>query len=231
MTEEVSREFRAEVDMLSSLRHPNVCLFMGAVTTGTQRCLVTELAVRGSLWDFLHGGAEGLDWALMLQMARDVACGLAFLHAHAPPILHRDLKSGNLLLDAALTVKLADFGLARIKASATMTANRGTFQWMAPECLSMQKYTEKADVYSFGVVCWELLQARVGTPSVPFEGMHQFQAGMAVIQHGLRPEIPPSCPASYRRLLDACFERDPAMRASMTQALELIEACERPGGG
>lgn len=92
MTLEVEREFKAEVTMLSALRHPNVCLFMGAVTEGTQRCLVTELAARGSLWDFLHGGAEGLDWKLMLSMANDVSRGIHFLHSHSPPILHRDLK-------------------------------------------------------------------------------------------------------------------------------------------
>ena len=134
-------------------------------------------------------------------------------------------------MDAALVVKLADFGLARVKATATMTANRGTFQWMAPECLASTKYTEKADVYSFGVVCWELLLARLGTPSVPFAGMHQFQAGMAVVQEGLRPEIPTSCPASFRRLLDACFEGDTAKRASMADVINLLDACEAGESG
>jgi serine/threonine protein kinase len=158
MTAELEHEFQAEVDVLSSLRHPNVCLFMGAVTRGRHRCLVTELAARGSLWDFMHSSssssssssAAAFDWSCMVQMAKDVACGMLYLHSHSPPILHRDLKSGNLLLDAALVVKLADFGLARIKATATMTANRGTFQWMAPECLANQRYTEKADVYRWG---------------------------------------------------------------------------------
>ncbi|CAM9846383.1 unnamed protein product, partial [Discosporangium mesarthrocarpum] len=195
-------DFLAEVEMLAGLRHPNICLFMGACITPPNRAIITEMVSRGSLWDALrdnhmpediigagiaglHSGTDITDtmrprhrapigcwpWWLIMRVAEGTACGMNYLHRHQPPILHRDLKSANLLLDDSYTVKICDFGLARLKAfSNSMTGNCGTVQWMAPEVLSYDKYTETADVYSFGIVCWELLSRMC-----PYEGMSQIQ--------------------------------------------------------
>ncbi|CAM9758501.1 unnamed protein product, partial [Sphacelaria rigidula] len=205
LDDELFADFSAEVQMLAALRHPNVCLFMGACVTPPNRAIVTELVSRGSLWEALRESALPRDsssdsgnrghchstaagdtvsnpnftspadcwpWSVVLKVAEGVACGMNYLHGHQPsPILHRDLKSANLLLDDSFNVKICDFGLARLKAyTNSMTGNCGTVQWMAPEVLASEKYTETADVYSFAIVCWELLER-----ACPYEGMSQIQ--------------------------------------------------------
>ena len=110
-------DFRAEVGVISSLRHPHILLFMGACTTAPHFALVTEHLSRGALWATLHAGpphppTEPLPRALVLRVARGVAQGMAYLHSARPPILHRDLKSGNVLLDDAYSPRISDFGLA-----------------------------------------------------------------------------------------------------------------------
>ena len=155
LTEEYLEEFRAEVQTLSALRHPNILLFMGATTrsnTGLESLsIVSEYLSGGSLWDFLHSPAASYSWETAVLMACDVAKGVN--HLHSEGIIHRDLKSANLLIDRGGMLKVADFGLARVKAQTlTMTGQCGTVQWMAPEVLASQRYAEPADVYSFGIV-------------------------------------------------------------------------------
>ncbi|CAM9110746.1 unnamed protein product [Phaeothamnion confervicola] len=241
MDEQVLDDFRAEVEILAGLRHPNICLFMGACLAPPHRAIVTELVSRGSLWEVLrepavprvHGGpaqstyqtpAGCWPWAAILQVADGTACGMNYLHCNDPPILHRDLKSANLLLDDSFRVRLCDFGLARLKAfTNSMTGNCGTVQWMAPEVLANAKYSETADVYSFGVVCWEML-----TRACPFEGMSQIQAALAVLNNAQRPPIPEWCPASMRGLIEACWHQDPAQRPSFATILECLRGDMAP---
>jgi len=200
---------------------------LGAVTRAPDYCLVTEYVVNGSLWDLLHSQALAIDPALMVRLARDTACGLYYLHSHTPPLLHRDLKSANLLVDGALNVKLSDFGMSRLKSySHTMTGNCGTFQWMAPEVLASRRYTESADVYSYGIVCWELAMANVGSPAVPYDGMNQIQAAVQVLQRNLRPPVPRKCPVlPFADLMRRCWAADPAKRPSFEQVLQKLEKC------
>lgn len=133
-----------------------MCLFLAACLDPPNRAIVTELVTRGSLWDALRqpgllaGAADGAHWpAWAMRRVLDGTCrGLVYLHSHQPPIIHRDLKSANLLLDDSFNVKICDFGLARLRDyTAAMTANVGTVQWMAPEILSGQAYSEAADIY------------------------------------------------------------------------------------
>jgi len=232
LDDDVVRDFKAEVAILAGLRHPNICLFMGACLVPPHRAIVTELVTRGSLWDALrtlHPRREAREayltppdawpWSIIQKIAYDTSCGMAYLHSNAPPILHRDLKSANLLLDRSYTVKLADFGLARLKAfTKTMTGNCGTVQWMAPEVLANSKYQESADVFSFAIVCWEML-SRV----CPYEGMSQIQVAMAVLNHSLRPKIPGWCPAHFRDMIESCWKQAPEERPSFKEVLALIE--------
>jgi len=182
----VLEEFAAEINMVSGMRHPNICLYMGACLDPPNRAIVTEFAANGSLWDALrqplsaqYVAADGFSrdawplylyddgdlinhhspfppagawpWALVKRVASGAARGMTYLHSGHPPVLHRDLKSANLLLDESYTTKLCDFGLSRLKAhERSMTGNCGTVQWMAPEVLANHRYAEPADVYSFG---------------------------------------------------------------------------------
>ncbi|XP_042479023.1 serine/threonine-protein kinase CTR1-like [Macadamia integrifolia] len=155
------KEFLREVLLMKRLRHPNIVLFMGAVTQPPNLSIVTEYLSRGSLYRLLHkpGAREVLDERRRLNMAYDVAKGMNYLHRHNPPIVHRDLKSPNLLVDRKYTVKVCDFGLSRLKANTFLSSKSaaGTPEWMAPEVLRDEPSNEKSDVYSFGVILWELV--------------------------------------------------------------------------
>ncbi|XP_073126545.1 serine/threonine-protein kinase CTR1-like isoform X2 [Henckelia pumila] len=154
------KEFLQEVAIMKRLRHPNIVLFMGAVTEPPNLSIVTEYLSRGSLYRLLHktGARDSLDERRRMGMAFDVAKGMNYLHKRNPPIVHRDLKSPNLLVDRKYTVKVCDFGLSRLKANTFLSSKSaaGTPEWMAPEVLRDEPSNEKSDVYSFGVILWEL---------------------------------------------------------------------------
>lgn len=137
------------------LRHPNIVLFLGACTKPPNLGLVLEFCSRGSLWSVLQNHDINLNWEDRRKIALDTAKGVFYLHSFKPPILHRDLKSLNLLLDDSFRTKLIDFGWTR-KLDKIMTGKIGTYQWMAPEVISSQNYTEKADVFSFSIILWEI---------------------------------------------------------------------------
>lgn len=124
-------------------------------------------------------------------------------------LLHVRMQAANLLMDEHHVVKIADFGVARIIGSGHMTAETGTYRWMAPEVIEHRPYDEKADVFSFGVVIWELL-----TCKVPYSDMTPLQAAVGVVQKGLRPGIPPNCPGPLAEVLEACWAQLPASRPS-----------------
>jgi len=256
----VLEEFIGEINMVSGMRHPNICLFMGACLDAPNRAIVTELCENGSLWDALrlplaspYKVADGATrnawplelyehmqspptssgererpiapkgvwpWYLVKRVASGTARGMCYLHSGSPPVLHRDLKSANILLDESYTAKLADFGLSRLKAVRSgMTGNCGTVQWMAPEVLCSEDYAEPADVYSFGIILWEML-----TQECPYEGMTPIQCALAVLNQNYRPEIPAWCPQNFRALIKDCVERDPKARPTFPQILQALDA-------
>nr|CCA14179.1 serine/threonine protein kinase putative [Albugo laibachii Nc14] len=219
LTADILEEFETEVELMSILRHPNICLLMGACLKPPTRCLVIEYLPKGSLWNVLREEV-GIDYSRQVSIARDVALGMNYLHSFQPPILHRDLKSPNLLVDGSYTIKISDFGLARVRAHfQTMTGNCGTTQWMAPEILAAEKYTEKADVFSYAIVCWEIM-----TGSCPYEGLCQIQAALGVLNNNLRPSIPPHCPPLFEQLMISCWNSIPEKRPTFEQILEVIHA-------
>ena len=142
MNERSIRDFHGEVAMLKTLCHPNIVQFIGACCDPI--CLITEYCHKGNLFDVLQNAPSSLEWSLVLKLATDAARGMAFLHAHKPVIIHRDLKSLNLLVSDRWTLKVSDFGLSRFKAASVMTGQCGTYQWMAPEVIASQHYNEKA---------------------------------------------------------------------------------------
>lgn len=239
-SEEVLEEFRKEITILRQLRHPHLLLFMAACTSKPdQLCVVTEL-MSTSLFDLLHNSPDTeLSWRARLQIACDAAKAMSYLHLHkGGAILHRDLKSPNLLLDSSYRVKIADFGLARTKskmssssssssaltaASTTENANgstivgqAGTLQWMAPEVIKGGEYQEASDVYSFAIIMWEL-----ASRSIPWAGLSSSEVSSAVLS-GQRPAIPNDCPSAYAQLMQACWDPDPAKRPSFSHIVDLL---------
>ncbi|GAB4822572.1 hypothetical protein N2152v2_009618 [Parachlorella kessleri] len=186
----VLENLQKEAALMCSLRHPSIVTFLGVCTVPP--CVVTEYCARGSLADVLRNARQSpsaaakLDWPRRLNMMLDTAKGMLHLHSHSPPIIHRDLKSPNLLVDTHWRCKVSDFNLSRILEdrvvlSSAMATNP---RWLAPEVLEGQPATLQSDVYSFGIVLWEVL-----TWDVPFANDNHFQ----LIKHvaaGGRPLIP-----------------------------------------
>lgn len=153
----------------------------------------------------------------VLKIATEVCRGMDYLHKRR--IVHRDLKAANLLLDDVGTVKIADFGVSRVlDPHGVMTAETGTYRWMAPEVIEHSPYRESADVYSFGIVLWELV-----TGQVPYSAMTPLQAAVGVVQKGLRPEIPPTCPPAIADLMRACWTRNPQDRPTFEALKQQVE--------
>ncbi|XP_071694606.1 leucine-rich repeat receptor protein kinase HPCA1-like [Rutidosis leptorrhynchoides] len=159
-------EFKTEIELLSRIHHKNVVALVGFCYEQGEQMLVYEYISNGTLKDNLSGkSGMRLDWMKRLKLALDSAKGLTYLHELAnPPIIHRDVKSVNILLDDHLNAKVADFGLSKPLAdeskSYVSTQVKGTLGYMDPEYYMTQQLTEKSDVYSFGVVLLEMLSAR-----------------------------------------------------------------------
>ncbi|KAG2633570.1 hypothetical protein PVAP13_2NG262500 [Panicum virgatum] len=215
------REFMREVAIMKSLRHPNIVLFMGAVTEPPNLSIVTEYLSRGSLYKLLHrsGAKEVLDERRRLNMAFDVAKGMNYLHRRSPPVVHRDLKSPNLLVDKKYTVKVCDFGLSRLKANTFLSSKSlaGTPEWMAPEVLRDEPSNEKSDVYSFGVILWELM-----TLQQPWCNLNPAQVVAAVGFKGRRLEIPKDLNPLVAALIESCWANEPWRRPSFTNIMETL---------
>ncbi|XP_068323513.1 serine/threonine-protein kinase STY46-like [Pyrus communis] len=210
-------EFAQEVAILREVHHSNVVRFIGACTKSPHLCIVTEYMPGGSLYDYLHKNQNILKLSELLKFAIDVCKGMEYLHHNN--IIHRDLKTANLLMDTNNVVKVADFGVARFQnQEGVMTAETGTYRWMAPEVINHQPYDQKADVFSFAIVLWELVTAKV-----PYDTMTPLQAALGVRQ-GLRPEIPNNGHPKVLELMQRCWDSVPSNRPSFTDITAQLES-------
>eukprot|EP00727_Mastigamoeba_balamuthi_P011180 m51a1_g6685 putative serine threonine kinase (1863) ;mRNA; f:9-31210 len=179
-------QFEKEVDVMRALRHPNILLFMCHAKNDTNFIIVTEYMPTGSLMELLGNDSVVVPLKLKLSILLDIARGMAYLHQNDPPILHRDLKSSNILLDSNLQAKVSDFdfGLSAIKnANKTMTVC-GTVAWMSPEILEKGHFSEKSDVYAFGMVMYEIMTRHNPFNDVPVMSL------VSLIINGERPPVP-----------------------------------------
>ncbi|KAK6144832.1 hypothetical protein DH2020_021652 [Rehmannia glutinosa] len=179
-----NREFLVEVLMLSLLHHPNLVNLIGYCADGDQRLLVYEYMPLGSLKDHLHdlpSDKKRLDWNTRMKIAAGAAKGLEYLHDKAnPPVIYRDLKCSNILLDEGYHPKLSDFGLAKLgpvgDKTHVSTRVMGTYGYCAPEYAMTGQLTLKSDVYSFGVVLLEIITGRKAIDNSRSAGEHNLVA-------------------------------------------------------
>lgn len=163
-------EFIKETTLMSSMRHPNVVQYYGATIRPPHLYIITEFCSRGNLQSILRNKEIKLSTTKTVALALDAARGMYYLHTSKPPVLHRDLKTANLLVDQNWVVKVADFGLSRVLDTQKEMTVCGTAETCAPEVLSRNSYTEKADVYSFAIVLWEMLTREKLYPGMNFFG-------------------------------------------------------------
>eukprot|EP00026_Physarum_polycephalum_P005313 Phypoly_transcript_05345.p1 GENE.Phypoly_transcript_05345~~Phypoly_transcript_05345.p1 ORF type:complete len:610 (-),score=59.52 Phypoly_transcript_05345:54-1883(-) len=220
--EEFFTELAQEAEIMSALRHPNVLQFLGTASSPPELVIVMEFMSRGSLYRIIHDKSIELPWTRIKHMALDIAKGMNYLHCSDPIIIHRDLKSHNLLVDEHFKVKVCDFGLStmvkRHLDKFTAMTPVGTPCWTAPEVLRNEPYTERADVFSFGVVMWELV-----TREDPYHGMPTFQIVIAVGQHNMRPIIPPNVSPTLTALITQCWSEDPSLRPPFSEIVNRLE--------
>uniref|UniRef100_A0A1D1XM26 Receptor-like protein kinase HAIKU2 n=1 Tax=Anthurium amnicola TaxID=1678845 RepID=A0A1D1XM26_9ARAE len=243
-----SREFEAEVTTLSAVRHVNVVKLLCSITSEDSSLLVYEYLPNGSLWDRLHtregDKLGGIDWPARYEVALGAARGLEYLHHGCDrPVLHRDVKSSNILLDDSLRPRLADFGLAKVLQAAASSSYSsthvfaGTHGYIAPEYAYTMRVSEKSDVYSFGVVLLELVTGRrpiepdygdnrdivywVYTKMTSSDGVMQLVD--AAITHGEAKQEA----VKVLRVAVLCTMRLPSLRPSMRAVVQLLEEVGR----
>jgi len=229
-------QFEKELHMLHELRHPNLVLFMGAVVASPPM-IICEFCAGGTLFRLLHERPKpAFSWEKRHKVALDMAKGMLYLHRRS--VIHRDLKSLNVLLAAevgasgeAPLAKIADFGLSRHMPAAgegpptpgrgPLTQGLGTYLWMAPEVLSGHAYDQRADVYSYAVVLYELACRRL-----PFEGAGLQPVSVALaISSGARPDLchaQPGCPPALLALLRRAWAQAPSERPCFARVLQSL---------
>ncbi|KAL9375311.1 hypothetical protein Peur_032190 [Populus x canadensis] len=190
-------------------------------------CVVVEYLAGGALKSYLiKNRRRKLAFKVVVELALDLARGLNYLHSQK--IVHRDVKTENMLLDKTRTVKIADFGVARIEASNPndMTGETGTLGYMAPEVLNGNPYNRKCDVYSFGICLWEIYCC-----DMPYSDLSFSEVTSAVVRQNLRPEIPRCCPSSLANVMKRCWDANPDKRPEMDDVVSMLEAIDVSKGG
>ncbi|KAL5561725.1 hypothetical protein UlMin_031472 [Ulmus minor] len=237
--------FRQEVGVWHTLDHPNVTKFIGA-SMGTSNlkipanpsdnqsspparacCVVVEYLAGGTLKNYLiRNRKKKLPFKTVVQLALDLSRGMSYLHSQK--IVHRDVKTENILLDSHRNLKIADFGVARVEAQnpRDMTGETGTLGYMAPEVLDGKPYNRKCDVYSLGICLWEIYCC-----AMPFADLSFADLSSAVVLQNKRPDIPRCCPHSYANIMRKCWDANPEKRPNMEDVVKMLEAVDTSKGG
>ena len=223
------KEYKREVSSLVLLYHPYLVLLMGAIAEPFNLSIVTEFCKGGNLFELLYKKPNvNLTWELKKKILLQIAIGMNYLHTNNPPVLHRDLKSLNILLtnniekDSDTTdIKISDFGLSRLyQKSCIMSGNLGTCYWMAPEIIVNKKYTTKVDVYSYGIIIWEMC-----TRKIPYSCMSQQHIQFYVSVKKGRPNlkiIPNNTPPKIVQLMQMCWEHEPDNRPTFDYIVDFL---------
>ncbi|KAH9610056.1 hypothetical protein KSS87_009938 [Heliosperma pusillum] len=235
------KELETEVQTLGSIRHKNIVKLFCYLTSYDCSLLVYEYMPNGNLWDALHKGKTLLDWPTRHQIALGVAQGLAYLHHDlVPPIVHRDIKSSNILLDVDYQPKVADFGVAKVMQAkggkdSSHTIIAGTYGYMDPDYANSSKATTKCDVYSFGVVLMEIVTGK--KPVEPEFGENKNIINWVCSKVETKEEamqiMDKHIPVSYRddmiqvlRLAIRCTTRSPGPRPTMNEVVQLLSEAD-----
>ncbi|TDH70168.1 hypothetical protein CCR75_002197 [Bremia lactucae] len=219
LTKQRTQAFIEEIKLVAPLSHVNIVRLVGcAWTIESNLQALFEYMETGDLRDYLVDPTSPRHWSQeVLQIAVDIIEALVYVHSFTPPLVHRDLKSRNVLLTAELRAKVTDFGTSRYKSvDDTMTANVGTCRWLAPEVITgSSNYDQSVDIFSFGIVLSEL-----DTHLLPYENMRNLSGNcfsdIAILQlvatGQLSPQFGASCPPELHDLAKQCLEQDPTKR-------------------
>ncbi|XP_015833522.1 mitogen-activated protein kinase kinase kinase 13 isoform X2 [Tribolium castaneum] len=206
-----------DIRNLKKLNHPNIVKFKGVCTQLPCLSIIMEYCPYGPLFNLLKNQKNVVTINRVVSWAKQITSGMHYLHSQK--IIHRDLKSPNVLIGEEEVIKISDFGTSRTWSGVSEKMSfAGTVAWMAPEAIKELECSEKVDIWSFGVVLWELL-----TCEVPYDGMEQ-SAIMYMVGCGkLRPPIPKTCPDGFRLIMEMCWKLNPKERPSFKLILNHLQ--------
>ncbi|XP_007891611.2 mitogen-activated protein kinase kinase kinase 9 [Callorhinchus milii] len=222
---------RQEAKLFAMLRHPNIIALRGVCLHEPNLCLIMEFARGGSLNRVLSG--KKIPPHILVNWAVQIARGMNYLHEEAiVAIIHRDLKSSNILIHETVgnddlshkTLKITDFGLAREWHRTTKMSAAGTYAWMAPEVIRSSMFSKGSDIWSYGVLLWELL-----TGEVPFRGIDGLAVAYGVAMNKLALPIPSTCPESFTKLMEDCWNPNPHYRPPFPCVLDQLTDIQESG--
>lgn len=218
MTKEQLHNLEREINTYRMLDHPSIVKYIGCVLEHPNLAIVTEYVPNGNVFDLLYMRRVNLPAAIRLKIASQVALAICYMHSCDPIVIHRDLKTQNLVLDAEYSVRLCDFGKTQaMEDDASLPIqqdNGGSPRYMAPECFQQGCYiTEKVDIWSLGCCLVEVF----GGP-LPYEDTPQMaQVVNLMLRHRQPPLVPPWFTPEVRPMLSQCFEFDPAVRIAISE--------------
>ncbi|KAL4582338.1 hypothetical protein LXL04_006885 [Taraxacum kok-saghyz] len=239
MSNQGTHEFEAEVQVLSKLRHGNLVSLIGYCNEGNEMALVYEFMPNGTLEDNLHKSDSSLSWLQRLTICIGAARGLEYLHTGTSTqhgVVHRDVKSSNILLDGNFDAKISDFGLAKVglrERSHMTTAVKGKFGYIDPCYFYTGKLTEKSDVYAFGVVLFEILSGRKALDSTLEEqwglagwAQHQIKHGKLnqIIDPRIIGQFSKKCLKEFANIAGHCLHSEPKQRPTMAEIVVKLES-------
>jgi len=229
----IIKEFLKEAELLSQMNSPDIIRFYGISKSEKGECIVMKYAKNGSLYDYMKDLRkkkleDTFSWDQRYKIAKSITRGLFCIHSKR--VLHRDMKSLNILLTKKMKAKISDFGLSKIKIETQKTFSSlyvsndvsGTICWKAPETFSIDNpYTHKADIYSLGIIFWEIASCQV-----PYEGVDEYSI-MNSVEKGKRPQILESCPGEFKDLIERCWSHDPKHRPDSSSVLKQISEIKK----
>ncbi|KAJ1287305.1 hypothetical protein BS78_03G420800 [Paspalum vaginatum] len=240
------KQFKNEVSLLSRIHHRNLVAFLGYCHEDGRNILVYEFMHNGTLKEHLHGRDKHISWIKRLEIAEDAAKGIEYLHTGCTPsIIHRDIKTSNILLDKQMRAKVSDFGLSKLLAAAdhqeqqqqqhASTNVRGTLGYLDPHYYISQQLTEKSDMYSFGIILLELISGRPPISTVTFGEHLRNIAPWAKLYYergDIEAIIDPSMAGEYQdvqsiwKMAEAavrCIDAEPRKRPCMPEVVKEIQ--------
>ncbi|KAJ0005777.1 hypothetical protein NQD34_015671 [Periophthalmus magnuspinnatus] len=208
----VREQKETDIKHLRKLKHPNIISFKGVCTQAPCYCIIMEYCAQGQLYEVLRAGRK-VTPRLLVDWASGIASGMNYLHLHK--IIHRDLKSPNVLVTQNDTIKISDFGTSKeLSDKSTKMSFAGTVAWMAPEVIRNEPVSEKVDIWSFGVVLWELL-----TGEIPYKDVDSSAIIWGVGSNSLHLPVPSTCPDGFKILMKQTWQGKPRNRPSFRQIL------------
>ena len=227
LSSQAEKQFFKELSLMCRLRSPHIVNLYGTCIEKGKYALVMEYMSLGSLYTILHEDKLSLDWPDRLSIALQTAKSINYLHQLQEPIVHRDIKSSNILVERSYQgyiVKMCDFGLAKTRndtltQSQLTNALHCTLPWTAPEILRLNRHTDKSDIYSLGIVYWEL-----AANEIPYDSHHS-DVIRGFVLAGDRLNIPEMTPLHFSEVIQKCWSHNPNERPNSSRVIGLIEKC------